>query len=69
MNELAKLKGKEFDDRFMEVMAKDHEQMEGMFKEAADKGQDPDVKAFAEKNLPTIKAHKEHAKQPEKKLE
>jgi putative membrane protein len=67
--ELAKLKGKDFDEKFMETMVKGHDKAIASFENVVEKGQDPDIKAWAEKTLPTLKAHKDHAKTTEKKVD
>jgi putative membrane protein len=68
-NELAKLKGQAFDERYMEVMTDEHRKMEDVFKQVIDRGQDDDLKSWAQKNLPVIQEHLEHAKQTEKKVD
>ncbi len=69
VNELAKLKGQAFDERYMEVMTDEHRKMEDVFKQVIDRGQDDDLKSWAQKNLPVIQEHLEHAKQTEKKVD
>jgi len=60
---LAKLSGAEFDKAFASHMVKDHETDIKKFEHEASKGTDADVKAFAEKCLPTLREHLAAAKQ------
>ena len=55
--ELADLKGEEFDQKYMAAMAEDHQKAVDLFQKQAEEGQDPELKAFAEQTLPTIKEH------------
>ncbi|MBI2769804.1 MAG: DUF4142 domain-containing protein [Burkholderiales bacterium] len=61
--ELDKLaKSKDFDKDFIKsVGLKDHKKDIGLFEKTSKKADDPDVKAFAAKTLPTLKAHLGHA--------
>jgi len=53
---------KDFDKDFIkEVGLKDHRKDIDLFEKASKDAKDPDVKAFAAKTLPTLKAHREHA--------
>jgi len=53
---------KNFDAEFMkEVGVDDHKTDIALFEKASKGADDPDVKAFAAKTLPTLKAHKDHA--------
>lgn len=54
---LSKLRGAEFDRAFAEDMVKDHKHDIAMFEHIAKDGKDKDVKAWAEKTLPTLKEH------------
>jgi putative membrane protein len=60
---LSKKKGADFDKAYMAMMVKDHEKDVKDFQKEADKGQDPDVKAFASQTLPTLQDHLNLAKQ------
>jgi len=51
------LKGKEFDTAYWKQMLDDHKKTIALFQTEAKSGKDPDVKAFAEKTLPTLKMH------------
>ncbi len=53
---------KDFDKEFVkEVGLDDHKEDIRLFEKAVKDADDPDVKAFATKTLPTLKAHREHA--------
>jgi putative membrane protein len=57
MDHLSKLNGAEFDRAYMMHMVADHKKDVTEFKREADRGTDPDVKAFASKTLPTLEEH------------
>jgi putative membrane protein len=44
-------------------MVKDHEKDIELFKQQAESGQDPDLRAFPEESLPTLREHLELAKE------
>jgi putative membrane protein len=53
---------KDFDNEFVnEVGLQDHKVDIALFENTSKNADDPDVKAFAAKTLPTLKAHREHA--------
>lgn len=53
---------KDFDKEFVkEVGIDDHKTDIALFEKTSKRADDADVKAFATKTLPTLKAHKEHA--------
>jgi putative membrane protein len=54
---LAKLRGAEFDRAFIADQVKGHKHEVAMFEHIAKNGKDKDVKAWAEKTLPTLKEH------------
>ncbi|WP_234736822.1 DUF4142 domain-containing protein [Tellurirhabdus bombi] len=60
VDDLSKLSGAEFDKEYVKLMVNDHKEDIDEFEEAAKEDQDADLKAFAAKTLPTLKAH--HAK-------
>ena len=63
-----KLEGAEFDKAYMAVMVKDHEQDVKEFEKQAKSGEDADIKAFAEKTLPTLQSHLTTAKEIQEKV-
>ena len=60
MDELAKKSGSEFEKAYIDIMAEDHKKTVDLFEEASINAKDADIKAFAVKTLPTLKAHLEH---------
>lgn len=56
-DKLGKLSGADFDKEYVEAMVKDHEHDVEDFQIQADKGNDPDVKAYAAKTLPVLQHH------------
>lgn len=54
---------KGFDEDYMEKMVHDHNEAIALFEKEATKGEDADLKGFAEKTLPTLMAHLDKAKQ------
>ena len=60
--DLAEKKGYDFDRELMDKMVDGHEKAIKKFEDAADDAQDPDIKAWASKMLPTLRAHLEEAK-------
>ena len=60
--ELSGLKGAEFDRAYMTHMVEDHEKDVKAFEQEAQTGQDPEMKAWAVKQLPTLREHRSQAK-------
>jgi putative membrane protein len=54
-------KGRAFDKAYMDGQVQDHMQVVQLFKDEAQNGTDPDVKAFAQQLLPTLEHHLEMA--------
>jgi putative membrane protein len=63
---LSKKTGPDFDKAYMDKMADAHEDAVDLFEKAAKNAKDPEVQAFAAKQLPTLKEHQQHAKTLEK---
>lgn len=59
VDELTKLTGTEFDKKYVDAMVEDHKDDVKLFQEASITGQDPELKAFASKTLPTLQKHLE----------
>lgn len=57
MSKLDKLSGAAFDREFAQRSVKDHEKDIKDFEKAASKVKDPDLKAWAEKQLPVLREH------------
>jgi putative membrane protein len=65
---MQKLSGKDFDKSYAERAVKDHKMVVKEFQSAAKDAQDPELKAFAEKTLPTLEHHTQMAEQMESSL-
>lgn len=62
--------GKDFDKAFVKAMVKEHKEAEDLLEDAAkDKDHSEQIRSFANKNLPTIRAHLAEAKQLEKSID
>ena len=61
--ELGKMHGAAFDKKYHSIMVKDHEEDVALFKKEAKSGHNSDMKAFAEKTLPTLEHHLKMAKE------
>jgi putative membrane protein len=57
-NKLVNKQGEDFDKEYTKCMVKDHKKDIGKFKKEADKGDDTELKAWAQKTLPTLEHHK-----------
>ncbi|HEX6833014.1 MAG TPA: DUF4142 domain-containing protein [Rudaea sp.] len=62
-DKLAKLSGKDFDNEYAQMMVKDHEEDVALFQKEANSGSNPELKAFAQKTLPTLQEHLRMAQQ------
>jgi putative membrane protein len=60
-DKLADKAGVDFDKAFMKQMVSDHQKVVREFEHEAKSGQDPDVRAWAEKTLPTLREHLQEA--------
>jgi len=60
---LSKLQGDAFDKEYARMMVKDHEEDVALFKKEATSGKDANLKAFAQKTLPTLEDHLKMAQQ------
>ena len=54
---LSKLRGADFEHSFASDMVEDHKKDIALFEHIAKNGKDKDIKAWAEKTLPTLKEH------------
>jgi putative membrane protein len=57
MDSLKNKTGADFDKEYVEEMVDDHEKDVAAFEDKAKNAKDADVKAFAEKTLPTLRKH------------
>lgn len=67
LSKMAEIKDKDFNEEFLEHQISCHKKAIDLFEDQAEDGKDADLKAFASKTLPTLKAHLETAKQLEAK--
>jgi putative membrane protein len=68
MNKLQGLSGAEFDRAYVDDMLEDHEADVQKFESEASNNPDSDVKAFAEKTLPTLRRHLERIQSIKKNM-
>ena len=54
---LKRLSGAEFDRHYARQQVQDHQKTVALFQKQADSGQDPDLKAYAQKYLPKLQQH------------
>lgn len=67
--ELSKLSGRDFDRRYIDRMIEDHEKGIEDVERQAENANDPAVKSWAAKTLPTMRQHLERAKSIKETLE
>ena len=65
-DQLAKLKGAQFDRAYARLMVKDHEMDVADFQKEAQIGHNDIIKSFAQKTLPTLQSHLEQARSMER---
>ena len=65
---LSKKSGKDFDKTFMSDMVKDHTAVVAAFEKESKSAQDPDLKSWVTKTLPTLQDHLKMAKQIQSKV-
>jgi len=68
LDEMSKKKGKDFDKAYMSDMVKDHEKDVAEFQKQSTSAQDPDLKNWVTKTLPTLQDHLKMAKDINSKL-
>ena len=68
VDDISKKKGKDFDKSYMNMMVKDHEEDVAEFQKESTSAQDPDLKAWVTKTLPTLQDHLRMAKDTQKKV-
>ena len=62
INKLKNKTGAEFDRDYIDLMVDDHKEDVEKFEKAANNANDPDIKAFASKQVPILKQHLERAR-------
>jgi putative membrane protein len=60
MDNLTKKAGSDFDKAYVDQMIDDHKTTISLFEDASKNVKDVDLKAFADKTLPTLRTHLEH---------
>jgi putative membrane protein len=68
MDKLGKVSGADFDRAFMDAMVTDHDHAVAKFRAFSERGDDPELKKWAEKTLPTLQAHERMAKETAAKV-
>jgi putative membrane protein len=68
-DEIAGKSGREFDESFSDYMVKDHKDCVKNFKDEAEDGNDPELKAFAARTVPTLEHHLAMAEDLEKMVD
>lgn len=61
---IEKLQGERFDKEFLTQAAKDHRKSLSLFEKAARNSEDPDIKGWAQKMIPTLEQHLAMAQRP-----
>ena len=67
-NDLGQQAGTSFDKAYINVMVEDHKKTVALFEEASKNSKDSELKAFADKTLPTLKMHLEHSQSLQRKM-
>ena len=62
INDLRKLNGKHFDERYMQLMEDDHEKDIRKFENASENHDDSDIQTLAAQTLPKLRAHLDSVK-------
>jgi putative membrane protein len=57
LQKLQGMSGAEFDEAFSQEMVSGHQKAVQMYEQAAQSAQDPEIRAFAEEKLPTLREH------------
>ena len=68
INDLAKLSGKNFDKKYVEMMVDDHKEDVDTFKDESQDASSPQVRAWAAKTLPTLQKHLDKIQNIQKKM-
>jgi putative membrane protein len=62
VDDLTSVSAEDFDKTYAKQQVDGHQEAVALFKKYVDKGEDADVKQFAEKTVPTIEHHLDEAK-------
>jgi putative membrane protein len=68
IDKLSKETGAEFDKDYVSMMIDDHKKDIDEFKDAQDKANDPDIKAFLDKTIPVLQKHLDAIQAIDKKM-
>jgi len=68
IDDLSKKSGKDFDKAYIDMMVDGHQSTVDDFEKASNNTKDPDVKAWVDKTLPTLKMHLDSAKAIQKAI-
>jgi putative membrane protein len=68
IDNLEKKNGKDFDKAYIDMMVDGHQATVNDFEKASNNTKDPDVKAWVDKTLPTLRAHLDSAKAIQKAI-
>jgi len=68
IDNLEKKNGKDFDRAYIDMMVDGHQSTVNDFEKASNNTKDPDVKAWVDKTLPTLRAHLDSAKAIQKAI-
>jgi len=68
IDKLSKENGAEFDKDYVSMMIDDHKKDIDEFKDAQDKANDPDIKAFLDKTIPVLQKHLDAIQAIDKKM-
>jgi putative membrane protein len=66
VQELRAKKGTEFDEAYADLMVSDHKEDISAFKKEVEKGNDPQIRAWAKNKIPTLEHHLMMAEQAKK---
>jgi putative membrane protein len=62
MDKMSKLSGADFDREYMKQQVADHDKTVALFEKQSKNGKDAELKAFADRTLPTLREHQQMAK-------
>ncbi|MBA9079263.1 MULTISPECIES: DUF4142 domain-containing protein [Rufibacter] len=68
-NDILSKTGAGFDQAYLEAVVENHEEIIKKYEEMANEGKDPELKSYAAKALPTLRAHVEQAEQLESQVQ
>jgi putative membrane protein len=68
IDNLEKKSGKDFDKAYIDAMVDGHQSTVNDFEKASNNTKDPDIKAWVDKTLPTLRMHLDSAKAIQKAI-